>query len=82
MVSRERQYFEDNGGVVLNYKEAVEKQLSEDADEQKRRKLLWEDIVAAYDRGGEDEVKSALTAHAEKITKDFKEMLNQLMKKI
>ena len=40
--------------------------------------MLWEDIAAAYNKGGEDEVKTVLTAHVEKITKEFKKNLKQL----
>lgn len=66
----------------MDYKEAVEKQLSGDADEQDLRRLLWADIAAAYDNKGEDGVKAALTEHVETITMEFKEILKKLDKKI
>lgn len=66
----------------MDYKEAVEKQLSDDADEQKRLRLLWGDIVTAYDNRGEDGVKAALTEHVERITMEFKEIRKKLDKKI
>lgn len=66
----------------MDYKGAVEKQLSGDADEQERRRLLWADIVAAYDNRGEDGVKAALTEHVETITMEFIEILKKLDKKI
>lgn len=62
----------------MNYKETVERQISGDADELMRRKELWGEIVDAYNNGGEDGVKSVLTAHAGKITNEFKDLLNQL----
>lgn len=79
---REGQNPKDNGGAVMNYKESVEKQFSDDTDEQKRRRLLWGDIVTAYDNRGEDGVKAALTEHVERITMEFKEILKKLDKKI
>lgn len=66
----------------MDYKEAVEKQLSGDDGEQERRRLLWANIVAAYDNKGEDGVKTALTEHVETITMEFKEILKKLDKKI
>ena len=66
----------------MNYKETVERQISGDADELMRRRELWGEIVTAYNNGGEDGVKLVLTTHAGEITKEFKELLDQLTKRL
>lgn len=64
----------------MNYREAIERQISGETDEVNRRKKLWREICTAHEKGGEDMIKLGLTTHTDKIAKRFEEFLKQLRK--
>jgi len=66
----------------MRYKEAVEGKLIGGTNDSIRIKELWKEIVNAFEEGGEDSVKGVLNGHADKITSEFKELLEQLRKKL
>ncbi len=66
----------------MNYREAVERQIAGETNELNRGKELWEEIVTAYEQGGEDLVKSVLTTHGDTITGEFEELLKRLRQKL
>ena len=70
----------------MNYKEAVAKRIIEQSDELERRlderKQLWDDIVNAYEKGGEDAIKSVLIERSKRITEAFSRLLIQLEGKL
>ena len=66
----------------MNYREAVERQIAGETNELNRRKELWEEIVTAYEQVGGDVVKSVLTTHVDKITREFEELLKRLREKL
>lgn len=66
----------------MDYKEAVEGKLAGETNELLRLREIWAEIVNAFEEGGEDPVKSALNGRADKITNEFKQLLEQLRKKL
>ncbi len=66
----------------MNYKEAVEKKITGEADELERRKELWGNIDNAYDKGGEDGIKSVLIKSSDSITEKFDKLLKAIRKKL
>jgi len=66
----------------MDYKEAVERKITGEANELGRCKELWRKIVNAYEHGGEDVIKSVLIEHGNSLTKEFDKLLNQLRKKL
>ena len=66
----------------MNYKEAVERKLAGETTDLNKRKELWGKLATAYERSGEGGIKSVLTKHADKITKEFEELLDQLRRKL
>ncbi len=64
----------------MNYKEAVEKKITGEADELGRRRDLWGKVVSAHEQGGEDAIKSVLIEHSNGIIEKFNELLEQLKK--
>jgi len=66
----------------MDYKEAVERKITGEANELGRCRELWRKIVNAYEHGGEDAIKFALIEHSKGLTKEFNKLLNQLRKKL
>ena len=66
----------------MDYKEAVERKIIEEANELGRCRELWRKIVNAYEHAGEDAIKPALIEHSESLTKEFDKLLNQLRKRL
>ncbi len=66
----------------MGFKEPVERKIRGETNELNRRKELWRKVVIAYEEGGQDEIKSILAKHGDKITKKFEELLEQLKKKL
>ena len=66
----------------MNYSESIKSKVTGEADEGNRRKELWLEIDDAYGRGGEDAIKSVLVEHSDSITGGFKELLEQVRKKL
>jgi hypothetical protein len=66
----------------MRYKEAVEGKLTGGTNDLIRLKEIWKEIVNAFEEGGEDSIKSVLNGRADKITNEFKELLEQLRKKL
>ena len=66
----------------MNYKEAVGKRITGDADALTRRRKLWEEIVSAYEQEGEDGVKSVLMKRSYGITEEFNKLLRRLEDKL
>ena len=66
----------------MNYKEAVEKKITGEADELERRKELWGNIDKAYVKGGGDGIKSVLIKSSDSITEKFDKLLKALRKKL
>jgi len=61
----------------MNYKEAVERKI--DAE---MCKELWREIATGYEQSGEDGINSVLVKNADEIVNKFRELLNQLRKKL
>ena len=66
----------------MKYSESVKSKIKGEANEGNRRKELWEEIDDAYGQGGEDVIKSVLIEHSNSITGGFKELLEQVRKKL
>ena len=66
----------------MNYKEAVEKKITEESDKLGRRRELWGKVNSAYEQGGEDVIKSALIRDSDGIIDEFNKLLEQLRKKL
>lgn len=66
----------------MGYSEAVKRKFPGDTNEKKRREELWGKIADAYERGGEDTIKSVLLGEAEGIYTEFDRLLRELRKKL
>jgi hypothetical protein len=66
----------------MDYKEAVERKITGEANELSRCRELWRKIVSAYEHAGEDAIKSALIEHSKGLTEESDKLLNQLRKKL
>ncbi len=66
----------------MNYKEAVEKKITGETDELERRKELWGNIDNAYEKRGEEGIKSVLIKSSDSITEKFDKLLKALRKKL
>lgn len=66
----------------MNYKEGVGNRIAGDADALGRRKDLWQEIVSAYEKEGEDGVKSVLMKRSCIITEEFNKLLRRLEDKL
>ncbi len=66
----------------MNYKEGVGNRIAGDADALGRRKDLWQEIVSAYEKEGEDGVKSILSKRSCSITEEFSKLLRCLEEKL
>jgi alpha-glucuronidase len=66
----------------MGYKEAIEAKFTGQTNELVRLRETWTEIVNAFEKGGEDSVKSVLNGRADKITDEFMELLEQLRKKL
>ncbi len=66
----------------MNYKEGVGNRITGDADTLGRRKELWEEIVSAYEKEGEDGVKSILSKRSCSIAEEFSKLLRRLEEKL
>ncbi|MFQ6052427.1 MAG: hypothetical protein ACE5K4_12155 [Candidatus Hydrothermarchaeota archaeon] len=66
----------------MNYKEAVERKITGEANELSRCRELWRKIVIAYEHGGEDAIKSVLIERSKSLTREFDKLLNQLRKRL
>ena len=66
----------------MNYKEGVGNRIVGDADALGRRKEFWQEIVSAYDKEGEDGVKSILSKRSRSITEEFSKLLRRLEEKL
>jgi len=66
----------------MKYNEGVKSKIKGEANEDNRRKELWVEIDDAYGQGGEDVIKSVLIGHSNSITGRFKELLEQVRKKL
>ena len=66
----------------MNYKEGVGNRIAGDADALRRRKNLWQAIVSAYEKEGEDGVKSILSKRSCSITEEFSKLLRRLEEKL
>lgn len=66
----------------MNYKEGVGNRIAGDADALGRRKEFWQEIVSAYEKEGEDGVKSILSKRSCSITEEFSELLRRLEEKL
>ena len=62
----------------MNYKEGVGNRITGDADALSRRKEVWEEIVSAYEKEGEDGVRSVLMKRSCIITEEFNKLLRRL----
>jgi hypothetical protein len=66
----------------MDYKEAVERKITGEANELGRCRELWRKIVNAHEHAGEDAIKSVLIEHSKSLTKEFDKLLNQLRKRL
>jgi len=66
----------------MNYKEAVEKKITGEANELDRRSELWGKVNSAYEQGGENTIKSVLIKDSDGIIDEFNELLEQLREKL
>jgi len=66
----------------MKYNEGVKSKIKGEANEDNRRKELWVEIDDAYGQGGEDVIKSVLIENSNSITRGFKELLEQVRKKL
>jgi len=66
----------------MSYKEAIERKLAGEPNELLRLREIWTEIVNAFEEGGEDSVKSALNRRANRITNEFRQLLDQLREKL
>ena len=58
----------------MAYKERVQDEIKE---EEKLRNL-WQEICEAYEQGGVEQIKSALSSQIDKIKKDYEQLLKNL----
>lgn len=65
-------------GNRMNYKEGVRNRITGDADALSRRKKVWEEVVSAYEKEGEDGVRSVLMKRSCIITEEFNKLLRRL----
>ncbi|TET71190.1 MAG: hypothetical protein E3J56_06940 [Candidatus Aminicenantes bacterium] len=66
----------------MSYKEGVGSRITGDANALGRRKEFWQEIVSAYEKEGEDGVKSILSKRSCSITEEFSKLLRRLEEKL
>jgi len=59
----------------MNYKEELQKEIKEE-----KLKNLWGNICESYEQGGVEKIKKELNSQAEKIKKDYKQVIEELEK--
>lgn len=66
----------------MSYRDAVAKRITGDGDALNRRRKLWEEVASAYEKEGEDGVKSVLVRRSSGITQKFNRLLRDLEGKL
>lgn len=66
----------------MNYNESVERRIPGEGNQLVRRKELWAKIDSAYNKGGENGIKSVMLKQSNSMTKEFDELLRQLKAKL
>lgn len=65
----------------MGYRKAVEEKIAPD-DESGRRIRLWKDLADAYERGGREAIKSALSKRLDGMAKEFNDLVRKLKEKL